>query len=172
LKFSQTVTAAGIALIIALFLVVRGNHHNIKFKQMHRENTLSHAGYDEKLVNFVNQMEIELAKADSIALASARPKPQPTPEAVPRPVLKVVRQAVRANPTLAGPFDNLRLTALIADDYGQHTAILTIQGQSQSANMGDVIEGMKVLKISAQEVILESSAGTATLGIDGSRSIQ
>lgn len=171
MRFSPTLTAAAIALGIAVLLVSRVQHHSLAFKRFHRENAVNNAGYDEQLVSFVNHLEADLAKADSISRAAARPKPQPIAP-VPRPVPKPVRRIAQATPSEADPFETLRLTALIADDYGQHTAILSIDGRSASANTGDQLEGMKVLKISAQEIVLEGPAAVCRLGIDGSREVR
>jgi hypothetical protein len=68
--------------------------------------------------------------------------------------------------------DRVKLTAIIADDYGQHTAIVMDGERSQSVDVGDLVSGRKVLKITAKEITMENDSEVYTYDLSGNRTYQ
>jgi len=86
----------------------------------------------------------------------------------------VVDTAAAAAAALAAqpPEDNVKLTALIADDYGQHTAIVMNGERSQSVEVGDMVGKRKVTKITSKEIIMEDESAVYSYELSGNRNYQ
>ena len=97
-----------------------------------------------------------------------------------RPTASASRTANRTpKPDAAGkpaepsaPVDRVRLTAIIADDYGQHTAIVMDGERSLSVDVGDMVGNRKVLRISSKELTMEDDTTLYTYGLSGTRNQQ
>ena len=70
------------------------------------------------------------------------------------------------------PEDNVKLTALIADDYGQHTAIVMNGERSQSVEVGDMVGKRKVIKITSKEITMEDDSAIYSYDLSGNRNYQ
>jgi len=188
MKINPYLAAAVLALVLALGLAARTFSRYSEFRQMVNESLATSEGYDQKFIDLVNHLEDVLTtranfpypggkdpmtgRRREVAAAAQTPPPvarrtanrtanrTPKPEAASKP----------AEPS--APIDRVRLTAIIADDYGQHTAIVMDGERSLSVDVGDMVANRKVLRISSKELTMEDDTTLYTYGLSGTRNQQ
>ncbi len=200
MKYSPFAAAAALAMILALGLALRLFSQHSGFNSVVNESLATSEGYDQKFIDLVNHMEDvlkrrasfaypggkdpmtgrrrEVASADvepvehrvasTRAVPSSKPnakvgkgQPPPTPEAKP----DTAKDS-------APPPDGVKLTAIIADDYGQHTAIVMDGERSMSVDVGDMVGARKVQRITAKEIVMEDDTAVYTYDLSGGRTYQ
>ena len=182
MKINPFAAASVLALLLALGLAARITTHQKAFQSVVRESLASSEGYDQKFIDLVNHLEDVLTTRASfpypggkdpmtgkrrevaapvLASVARRPAAAPTP-AAPRP-------SVPEPPATPGPLDRVRLTAIIADDYGQHTAIVMDGERSLSVDVGDSVGPRKVLRITGREIAMEDDTTVYTYSLSGAR---
>ncbi|MBW8888370.1 MAG: hypothetical protein JF616_11500 [Fibrobacteres bacterium] len=72
----------------------------------------------------------------------------------------------------APPPDKVKLTAIIADDYGQHTAIVMDGERSLSVDVGDMVGARKVTKVTSKDITMEDDSAIYVYDLAGNRSYQ
>jgi hypothetical protein len=189
MKATPFATSAILALIMAVGLSIRLFFQQEGFQHIVNESLASSEGYDQKFIDLVDHLEDVLTTRASfpfmggkdpmtgrrreIASSVVVEEPQkrkvvpkaPNPKGPETPAPKV-----DAPP--AAPEDHVKLTAIIADDYGQHTAIVMDGERSMSVDVGDAVGNRKVTRISAKEIVMEDDSIVYTYGIAGNRTQQ
>lgn len=192
MRYSPFTAAAALAMVLAFVLALRIFSQDRGFLNVVNESLATTEGYDQKFIDLVNHLEHELATRASFAypggkdpmtgrrrevaafaespLLSKRNMPS-KPAA--QNAIKPQSASVAADSALVpeAPVDRVKLTAIIADDYGQHTAIVMNGERSQSVDVGDMVGERKVLKITAKEITMESDSEIFTYDISGNRTI-
>ncbi len=191
MKYNPFAAAAALAMVLALGLALRISSQNSGFAQVVNESLATNEGYDQKFIDLVNHLEDVMKRRASFAypggkdpmtgrrreVASATDEPT-----APRRVAEIKTAAVKGKTPVAkpdstakvpeAPVDHVKLTAIIADDYGQHTAIVMDGERSQSVDVGDMVSGRKVLKITAKEITMENDSELFTYDLSGNRTYQ
>jgi hypothetical protein len=183
--------AAIVSFLFALLITVRITLVHGDFQSTVRQSLSTSEGYDQKFIDLVNHLEDVLTTRASFsypggrdpmtgrqrvmaeAPATATPPAKRVAQGTPQPTASGAKAAVPAKapttPTEAP--DPFKLTALIADDFGRYTAIVMNGERSMSVDVGDAVGDKTVARISAREIVLETSTSTVTYGLNGSRTV-
>lgn len=198
MKFNPFVAAAALALVLAVGLAGRIYSQSTGFRKVVNESLATTEGYDQQFINLVNHLEEVLTTRASFPYpggkdpmtgrrreVAAEVLEQPAPRlAASRAGSKAAPKAPKGagNPAGRGsasdsapaepPSDKVRLTAIIADDYGQHTAIVMDGERSMSVDIGDMVGARKVVRITGKELTMEDDLTVYIYGLSGSRSQQ
>lgn len=181
MKLTSALGSALMAAILAVVLLVRMTQTHQGFQKTVRQSLVTTEGYDQKFIDLVNHLEDVLTTRASFSYPGGkdpmtgrqREVAQYVPVAPVKRVASTPRPSGLAAPVSAPPIpvavDSFRLTALIADDYGRYTAIVMDGERSMSVDVGDVVAGRKVMRISAREIVLGNDDGTMTYNLNGER---
>ncbi len=187
MRYSPFSVSALLALILALGLTVRIFSQDRGFLNVVNQSLATTEGYDQKFIDLVNHLEDVLTRRASFAYPGGKdPMTGRRREVASAPAESAQRVTatttnVNSHPipgptdssnAPAAPSDRVKLTAIIADDYGQHTAIVMNGERSQSVDVGDMVGERKVLKITAKGIVLESDTEIFTYDISGNRTYQ
>ncbi len=188
MKPGSVAAVAALALALALGFTARVHSQYRAFRDVVNSSLATTEGYDQKFIDLVNHLEdILTARASFPFLGGKDPMTgrrrevvAPAPAQPPRPAAaaraaqaRSPRPKVPAPDTVpAPPVDRVRLTAIIADDYGQHTAIVMDGERSLSVDVGDVVGGRRVVRITGRELTMEDDASVYTYSLAGARSQQ
>jgi hypothetical protein len=192
MKFNPFTAAAVVAMVLALGLALRVFSQNSGFRQEVNQSLATTEGYDQKFIDLVDHLEDVLTIRASFSYPGGRDPmtgrrrevASPVAEAVPRRIASGKPSAAKASAAKAGtpapaapavsaaPADNVKLTAIIADDYGQHTAIVMDGERSKSVDVGDLVGARKVVRITSKEITMEDDAGVFTYDLSGNRNYQ
>jgi hypothetical protein len=188
MKTNPFATAAVLALILSLGLTFRIFSQQSGFRSVVVQSLATSEGYDQKFIDLVNHLEDILTHRASFAYPGGKDPMtgkrrevamvSTTPTQYRLATTKGVNkdETTPAKPdqekTVGLPVDRVKLTAIIADDYGQHTAIVMDGERSVSVDVGDTVSGRKVLKITAKEITMESEAAIYSYDISGNRNYQ
>lgn len=189
--------AAVLAMVMALGLALRVFSQNNGFRREVHVSLATTEGYDQKFIDLVDHLEDVLAKRASFAYPGGkdpmtgrrREVATAVPETAPRRVASAksspgknpgkgakgsVAKADTESPPEqpAPPPDRVKLTAIIADDYGQHTAIVMDGERSLSVDVGDMVGTRKVSKITSKEITMEDESAVYSYDISGNRNFQ
>ncbi len=190
--------ASLLALVLALGLAARISSQYEGFRKIVNESLLTSEGYDKKFIDMVTHLEEVLTTRASFPYPGGKDpmtgrRREVAAEVLeqPAPRLAAVKAGPKAppkapkgagNPANRGPApesapaeppaDKVRLTAIIADDYGQHTAIVMDGERSMSVDIGDMVGSRKVVRITGKELTMEDGTTVYTYGLSGSRSQQ
>lgn len=191
MKVNPFAAAAILAMALAFGLALRVFSQNSGFRHEVRESLASTEGYDQRFIDLVNHMEDILAKRASFAYPGGKDPmtgrrrevaSAPAPEAAPRRIAATAKP--KAGPKApakpdtafqlpaAPPADKVKLTAIIADDYGQHTAIVMDGERSLSVDVGDLVGARKVTKITSKDITMEDDSAIYGYDLAGNRSYQ
>lgn len=187
MKFTPQLASALLALVLALGLVARVTSQNEGFRDVVNVSLATSDGYDQKFIDLVNHLEDVLTTRASFpypggkdpmtgrrrevaAVVAAPPVARRTAPRASRQAPKAETDSKPADPS--PPVDNVRLTAIIADDYGQHTAIVMDGERSLSVDVGDRVGNRKVLRISSKELTMEDDTTIYSYGLSGTRNQQ
>ncbi len=188
MRFNPFTAAAILAMVMALGLSLRAFSQNSGFRQVVNESLATSEGYDQRFIDLVNHLEDILATRASFAypggkdpmtgrrreVASAQSEPAPRRIAASKPSAKSTPAAKPDTTTLPpAPLpDRVKLTAIIADDYGQHTAIVMDGERSLSVDVGDMVGTRKVSKITSKEITMENDSAVYGYDLSGNRNVQ
>jgi hypothetical protein len=192
MKVNPFAAAAFIAMVLALGLSLRVFSQNNGFRREVNESLATTEGYDQRFIDLVNHMEEVLAKRASfsypggkdpltgrrreVAAPVAQAAPHRIASAAPAKPKPGAKPAAKADSTFdlpaVPPPDKVKLTAIIADDYGQHTAIVMDGERSMSVDVGDLVGNRKVTKVTAKEISMEDDTAIYTYDIAGNRNYQ
>jgi hypothetical protein len=183
--------SAILAMALAFGLSLRLFSQNSGFRHVVNESLATTEGYDQKFIDLVNHLEDVLTTRASFAypggkdpmtgrrreVASASPLPQAKRIAsgktsAPKPSKPAPSKADTSTLPAAPPPDPVKLTAIIADDYGQHTAIVMNGERSMSVDVGDMVGSRKVLKITNKEITMEDGSALYSYDLSGNRNYQ
>lgn len=193
MRFNPFATAAVLAMVLAFGLALRVFSQNSGFRREVNQSLATTEGYDQKFIDMVNHLEEVLRIRASFSypggkdpmtgrrreVAAALPNPEPrrmsgsAPVKGAKPSAKNDSNPIPAEPsTHSTPIDKVKLTAIIADDYGQHTAIVMDGERSQSVDVGDIVGSRKVTRITSKEVTMEDDSAIYSYDISGNRNYQ
>jgi hypothetical protein len=179
-KFNPFAAASALALILALGLAARITMHQKSFQSVVRASLASSEGYDQKFIDLVNHLEDVLTTRARFPYPGGKDPMTGRRREVAEPVLASVarrpaaapaapRPSAPEPPAISGPVDRVRLTAIIADEYGQHTAIVMDGERSLSVDVGDSVGPRKVLRITGREIAMEDDTTVYTYNLSGTR---
>jgi hypothetical protein len=187
MRYSPFTSAAFVALILAIILSLRIFSQDRGFLNAVNQSLATTEGYDQKFIDLVNHLENEMATRASFAYPGGKDPMtgrrreiaaySETP-VVSKRITSLKTQSKKSDKivpvpdstkTPEAPFDRVKLTAIIADDYGQHTAIVMNGERSQSVDVGDMVGERKVLKITSKEITMSNDTGIYTYDISGNR---
>lgn len=187
MRFNPFTAAAVLAMVVAFGLALRVFSENSGFRQEVNQSLATTEGYDQKFIDLVNHLEEVLAIRASFSypggkdpMTGRRREVVATPEASePKriasnkvPAKAKAASAAKANPEKAAPPDRVKLTAIIADDYGQHTAIVMDGERSLSVDVGDMVGQRKVTRITSKEITMEDDSIVYGYDLSGNRNYQ
>lgn len=199
MRFNPFTAAAVLAMVLALGLALRVFSQNSGFRQEVNHSLATTEGYDQKFIDLVDHLEDVLTMRASFSYPGGRDPmtgrrrevANPVTETVPRraaaskaagPKASAAKSGATANPTLpaapaaplasGAPGDLVKLTAIIADDYGQHTAIVMDGERSKSVDVGDMVGARKVIRITSKEITMEDDSGVYSYDLSGNRNYQ
>jgi hypothetical protein len=191
MKINPFTAAAVLALVLAFGLSLRVFSQNSGFRHEVNASLATTEGYDQRFIDLVNHMEDLLAMRASFAYPGgkdpmtgrrrevAMPASEPAPRRIaaapaskPKGGAKPVAKPDTAVPVPAAPVDKVKLTAIIADDYGQHTAIVMDGERSQSVDVGDMVGPRKVTKITSKDITMEDDTAIYGYDLAGNRAYQ
>lgn len=192
MRFNPFATAAALAMVLALGLALRVFSQNSGFRHEVIQSLATTEGYDQKFIDMVNNLEDVLTVRASFSYPGGkdpmsgrrREVVSHAPAAVPRRSAASAAPAMSAKPSKAesdtatlpaphaSPADLVKLTAIIADDYGQHTAIVMNGERSMSVDIGDLVGSRKITRITSKEVTMEDDTAIYGYDIAGKKSYQ
>jgi hypothetical protein len=186
MKLNPFIAAAVLALALALILTLRLRSQHQAFQQVVTRSLATSEGYDQKFIDLVNHLEDVLTTRASfpypggrdpmtgrrreVALDVLAAAPVAVRQAPPR--MSDTRASAQAKEAAEPPADAVRLTAIIADEYGQHTAIVMDGERSMSVDIGDTVRGRKVIRITSKDLTMEDDATTYMYSLSGTRAQQ
>jgi len=180
MKLNAFYASALLALTLSLWIFARITIEHQSFQRSVRQSLETTEGYDQKFIDLVNRLEDVLTTRASFSYPGNKDPMtgrnrevatfvQPVKKAIPAKFAS--GKAAAPTPKVEAPAP-IRLSAAIADDYGRYTAIVMNGERSMSVDIGDIVAGQKVIRISAREIAMEDSNGISTYAIDGSHSYQ
>lgn len=187
MKVNPFAAAALLAMALALGLSIRVFSQNNGFRREVTQSLATTEGYDQMFIDLVNHMEEVLAHRASFSYPGGKDPLTGRRREVAAPVAQapVPRMAASAPPKgkpagpakpadddvlpAAPPPDRVKLTAIIADDYGQHTAIVMNGERSMSVDVGDLVGDRKVTKVTSKEITMEDDTAIYSYDISGNR---
>lgn len=187
MKLSPFTAAAALALAMALGLAARIFSQHSGFQKVVYESLATSEGYDQKFIEMVTHLEDVLTTRASFPYLGGKDPMTGRRREVASVVLQApppqrasqAKAAAKSGPKPAAapaaaapaepPADKVRLTAIIADDYGQHTAIVMDGERSMSVDIGDAVGGRRVVRITSKELTMEDDATVYTYGLSGTR---
>lgn len=185
MKLNPLTAAAGLALILALGLTARIFSQYSGFRKVVNESLATSEGYDQKFIDLVNHLEDVLTTRASFPYLGGKDPMTGRRREVAAVLMQearrpasttkspIAREAAKPDTAaLEEPKDKVRLTAIIADDYGQHTAIVMDGERSQSVDVGDSVGNRKVIRITGKELTMEDDSTVFIYSLSGTRSQQ
>ncbi|MDB5050479.1 MAG: hypothetical protein JWO30_3550 [Fibrobacteres bacterium] len=189
MRFNPFMTAAVLAMVLALGLALRVFSQNNGFRREVNESLATTEGYDQKFIDLVDHLEEVLTTRASFSYPGgkdpmtgrrrevASPVSEPAPHriaATKGPAAKTAKPGPAQDTAKAPepPPDRVKLTAIIADDYGQHTAIVMDGERSLSVDVGDMVGTRKVSKITSKEITMEDDSAVYSYDLSGNRNYQ
>jgi len=187
MRFNPFISAAVLAMVLAFGLALRVFSQNSGFHDVVKASLATTEGYDQKFIDLVDHLEDVLATRASFAYPGGRDPMTgrrrevalPIASSMPSPRRATAAKAAKggtAKPDSAKApepaVDRVKLTAIIADDYGQHTAIVMDGERSLSVDVGDMVGTRKVIRITSKEVSMENDSAVYSYDISGNRSLQ
>ena len=178
-------------MVMALGLALRIYSQSNGFHEAVNQSLATTEGYDQKFIDMVDRLEDVLTRRASFAYPGGkdpmtgrrREVALPVADMAPRRIATVSKSKakgpkVAAKPDTAfqlpaaPPPDKVKLTAIIADDYGQHTAIVMDGERSLSVDVGDMVGNRKVTKITSKDITMEDDTATYGYDLAGNRAYQ
>ncbi|MDQ3001790.1 MAG: hypothetical protein M3Y08_11085 [Fibrobacterota bacterium] len=195
MQLNSFTIAAILAMVLAFGLSLRVSSQNSGFRREVNQSLATTEGYDQKFIDMVNHLEEVLTTRASFAYPGGkdpmtgrrREVASNTPEAAPKRIVSSRNPTPKASKPASGkpasdaksepaapapPLDPVKLTAIIADDYGQHTAIVMNGERSLSVDVGDLVGSRKVTKITNKEITMEDSSVLYSYDLSGNRNYQ
>jgi hypothetical protein len=187
MRFNPFAAAAVLAMTLAFGLALRLFSQSQGFRNEVQESLATTEGYDQKFIDLVDHLEATLTKRASFAypggkdpmtgrrrevadpVATAPRRIAAAPMAKAKPGAKPAKPDSSAVLPSAPPPDMVKLTAIIADDYGQHTAIVMDGERSISVDVGDMVGKRKVTKITSKDITMEDDTATYSYDLAGNR---
>jgi hypothetical protein len=189
MRFNPFIASAVLAMVLALGLALRVFSQNNGFRREVNESLATTEGYDQKFIDLVDHLEEVLTVRASFSYPGgkdpmtgrrrevAAPVEAPSPRRVATSKPSAQPKAAKAD-TAKAPIatveipDRVKLTAIIADDYGQHTAIVMDGERSLSVDVGDMVGNRKVTRITGKEITMENDSALYSYDLSGSRNYQ
>lgn len=191
MRVSSFSIAAALAMVLALGLALRIYSQSNGFHTMVTQTLATTEGYDQKFIDMVDHLEDVLTRRASFGYPggkdpmTGRRREVAVPAAEPAPRRLAATTASKAKsgakgqvkpdtsaPAAAAPVDKVKLTAIIADDYGQHTAIVMDGERSQSVDVGDMVGNRKVTRITSKDITMEDDTAIYGYDLAGNRDYQ
>lgn len=181
MKVNPFAAAALLALALSVGLAMRIHSQSQGFRHVVTQSLATTEGYDQKFIDLVTHLEEVLTTRALFPypggrdpMTGRRREVAASVLAVPAAVKPPSRKAAATpapspSPALQQEADPIRLTAIIADDYGQHTAIVMDGERSLSVDVGDDIRGRKVVRITGRDLTLEDATAVFVYGLNGSK---
>jgi hypothetical protein len=158
-----------LAVLLALGITLRITFKNNDFNDLVTASLKKTEGYDKKFLELVNRMEELLASRASFGYTGGK-------DPMTGKVRKVVisppkgKWAKRVSKTKKKAVaDPVKLTAIIEDDFGKHTAIVMDGDRSLSVSVGDRVGKRKVTAITKAAIFMEDDKMYFTYDISGKK---
>jgi hypothetical protein len=181
MKWNASLGVAIAATILAAALLLRMTQLHQGFQKVVQQSLVTSEGYDQNFITLVNHLEDVLATRASFSYPggkdpmTGRQREVARPEVAPTVVRRIptarTTDKPSAAPVAAIESDPVRLTALIADDFGRYTAIVMDGERSISVDVGDQVGEKRVVRISNREIVMESGSSLITYSLNGTRSV-
>jgi hypothetical protein len=195
MRYNPFTMAAILAMVLAFGLSLRIFSQNSGFRNVVNESLATTEGYDQKFIDLVDHLEDVMTTRASFSypggkdpmtgrrreVADASTAAPVVTKRIAASKVPVGKGAKSAKPAVAAadtakvpeaPVDHVKLTAIIADDYGQHTAIVMNGERSQSVDVGDMVGTRKVVKITSKEITMEDDTAVYGYDLSGNRNYQ
>ncbi|HKP98553.1 MAG TPA: hypothetical protein VJ385_22675 [Fibrobacteria bacterium] len=192
MRFNPFTAAAILSMVMALGLALRVFSQNSGFRLEVNQSLATTEGYDQKFIDLVDHLEQVLAFRASFSYPggkdpmTGRRREMATPISEPAPRRAVTARSAPASKNAAAakpdsgkvpaapaaPTDQVKLTAIIADDYGQHTAIVMDGERSLSVDVGDMVGPRKVTRITGKDITMENDSAVYSYDLSGNRNYQ
>ncbi len=197
MKLNPFTGAALLAIVLAIGVSWRIFSQYSGFEGVVKESRASTEGYDQKFIDLVNHLEVVLTRRASFAypggkdpMTGRRREVASMGEEASQSLSKMalsdkVNKANKGNknpPKVVAqnadkdssktpelPVDKVKLTAIIADDNGQHTAIVMDGERSQSVDVGDMVSSRKVTRITSKEITMENDSEIFSYDLNGNK---
>lgn len=184
-KNAFTVILSIIALVLAGIITLRITMQKSIFDRTVDEALETSDGYDKKLIGMVNRLEDELVTRASFGYIGKkdpmtgrkrrvvlpqrikrRPKVAKKPE-----IIKEIEVAPPEKPVIP-EVDPVKLTAIIYDEEKRkYTAIVMDGERSFSVEVGDVVHGRKITKITNEMISMENEITRYMYDVFGKKSV-
>jgi hypothetical protein len=187
MRINPFMAAAVLAMVMALGLALRVFSQSNGFRNEVNQSLATTEGYDQKFIDLVDHLEEVLTVRASFAYPGGRdpmtgrrrevaqtaaPSAAPRRSASAKSASKASSKADTTTLPAAPPPDRVKLTAIIADDYGQHTAIVMDGERSLSVDVGDMVGARKVTKVTSKEITMEDDSAVYNYDLSGNRNYQ
>ncbi len=177
MKDKSHITASVCALLLATVIFIRIGMVKRDFDRTVREAHKTTEGYDQRFIDIVQRLEVVLATRASFGYPGGkdpmtgveRRVVEPSPDAAAVASSPAPRTAVQENEAA----DPVQLTAIISEAAGKKaTAVMMIGERSLTVDVGDIVAGRKVTKISNESVWMENGSFVFYYDIHGKREIK
>ncbi len=169
-SLSKFFIAALLALILAAVLFFRMDQYSQEFDIIVKEALETTDGYDQAFIDMVNRLEDELAHRASFGYIGEKdPMTGQVRQIVkPEPVVVKKKTYRRAKPKVKA--DLFRLSAIIYNDLqSSFTAIMMYGERSLAVEIGDIVEGRTVKKITRSGVEMVDIVNHYRYDIEGTK---
>lgn len=180
-------TASVLALVLSIIILVRISIVKNSFESTVLSSLKTSEGYDEKFITMVDKLENVLTTQASFGYSggkdpmsgdrreSAKAEPEaapPPPNATPNQQAPKATQVLPAAPHLPPP-DAMKLTAIIGDAADRHLTAIVLDGEhSYSVDVGDMVSGRRITRITSDGIFMENATQTFYYDIYGKRQIR
>lgn len=178
----NTVAAATLSFVVAAFIVASIVGTKARFDRTVSQTRETSEGYDQILIDKVNQLESVLATRAQFGYSGGKDpmtgrirqvvvqRPAQVPAPLPRPVANASAPGLPPPPPLPVERpDPVRLTAIIADSQGQKTAIIMDGERSYAVAEGDRVAGRRVVSVAPDMVVMVDDTTRYLYDIHGGR---
>ncbi len=158
--------------VLAVAMTIRIHVQSANFTRIVQASKLTTEGYDKNFIDLVNRLESVLTIRAGFGYTG-------TKDPMTGKLRSVVHSEVRPDTHIGAKkiedtsdrqvVDHVRLTAIIQDDNGRYTAVVMAGERSLSVDIGDVVQGRRVIQISAGSVTMENDSTLFKYDIEGGK---
>jgi hypothetical protein len=179
MKDTSLIAASVCALLLALALFIRIELVRRDFDATVRESHRTTEGYDQRFIDMVKRLEVELATRASFGYPGGKdpmtgierqvvPSAAAAAPSATSAAAKATAPAKQAIPSREA--DPVQLTAIISEGAGKKATAVVMNGErSMTVDVGDIVAGRKVTKISNEGIWMESGSTVFHYDIYGKR---
>jgi hypothetical protein len=174
MKNKSLITASVCAILLAMAAFIRIGTVKHDFDLNVREAHKITEGYDQSFIDMVKRLEVVLATRASFGYPGGKDPMTGVERRVVQPSPKAVSAAPSSAPRTAAQeteaADPVQLTAIISEAAGKKATAVVMDGErSLTVDVGDIVAGRKVTKISNESVWMENGRFVFYYDIHGKR---